>query len=305
MLGAKEEPVGEKGILVSTRAIATTATATGSSAIESFVVEGPVSVVPGAGTPPEGLGRILVAQSHADDGEGIGACLSDEGYRVEVALDGSDALRQLQSFRPHLVLLDFELPDMTGTELCRRMRDISSVPVIFVAELSTEDAIVLGLEAGAADYVIKPYQEPELVARIQAVLRRVFPPVFMGLTAVRAPGHSVIVAGPVRLDSSRRIVTVRGRMVPMSRREFDLLWLLLVPAGRVRTRDELIDMLWGGSKLLNTRTLDTHIRRLRLKIEDDASEPTFLVTVRGVGFRFDADALGGSGHEFRQTSLVS
>jgi two-component system response regulator RegX3 len=290
----------ETGVLVS-RSL----TSTSIKRSESFVVEGPVRVVPGTGTAPEGLGRILVAQSDAGDGEGLRACLSEEGYRVEVALDGADALRQLQSFRPHLVLLDFELPDMTGTELCRHMRDISSVPVIVVAALSTEEAIVVGLEAGAADYVIKPYQEPELVARIQAVLRRVYPPVFMGLTAVRAPGHSVIVAGPVRLDSSRRIVTVRGRMVPTSRKEFDLLWLLLVPAGRVRTREELIDMLWGGSQLLNTRTVDTHIRRLRLKIEEDASEPRFLVTVRGVGFRFDADAPGASGHEFHQTSLVS
>ncbi len=272
---------------------------------DSFVVEGPVRVVPGAGAAPEGLGRILVAQSDAGDGEGLRACLSEEGYRVEVVADGADALRQLRSFGPHLVLLDSELPDMAGTELCRRMRDISSVPVIVVAKLSTEDAIVLGLEAGAADYVVKPYQEPELVARIQAVLRRVFPPVFMGLTAVRAPGHSVIVAGPVRLDTSRRIVTVRGRTVPMSRKEFELLWLLMVPAGRVRTREELIDMVWGGSKLLSTRTLDTHIRRLRLKIENDGGEPKYIVTVRGVGFRFDGDALSGSGHEFRETSLVS
>jgi two-component system, OmpR family, response regulator RegX3 len=290
----------ETGVLVS-RSV----TSTSIRRSESFVIEGPVRVVPGGGTAPEGLGRILVVQSDADDCEGLRACLSEEGYRVEVALDGAEALRQLRSFRPHLVLLDFELPDVTGTELCRHMRDISSVPVIVVAALSTEDAIVVGLEAGAADYVIKPYQDPELVARIQAVLRRVFPPVFMGLTAVRAPGHSVIVAGPVRLDSSRRIVTVRGRMVPMSRKEFDLLWLLIVPPGRVRTREELIDMLWGGSHLLNTRTVDTHIRRLRLKIEDDASEPRFLVTVRGVGFRFDADAVDGSRQDLQRTSLVS
>lgn len=291
----------ETGMLVSRGS----GTSTSFRGNDSFVVEGPVRVVPGEGTAPEGLGRILVAQSDASDAEGLRACLSDEGYRVEVVADGADALRQLLSFRPHLVLLDSELPDMAGTELCRRMRDISSVPVIVVAKVSTEEAIVLGLEAGAADYVVKPYQGPELVARIQAVLRRVFPPVFMGLTAVRAPGHSVIVAGPVRLDTSRRIVTVRGRTVPMSRKEFDLLWLLMVPAGRVRTREELIDMVWGESKLLSTRTLDTHIRRLRLKIEDHGSEAKFLVTVRGVGFRFDADALSGSGHGFRETSLVS
>jgi two-component system response regulator RegX3 len=294
----------ETGLLASKRISAKTMRSRSASRGESFVVEGPVRLVPGAGTAPEGLGRILVVQSDAGDGDGLRACLSDEGYRVEVASDGADALRQLRAFRPHLVLLDSELPDMSGTELCRRMRDISSVPVIVVAKLSTEDAVVVGLEAGAADYVVKPYQESELVARIQAVLRRVFPPVFMGLTAVRAPGHSVIVAGPVRLDSSRRTVAVRGRPVPMSRREFDLLWLLLVPAGRVRTREELIDILWGGSQLLNTRTLDTHIRRLRLKIEDDASEPRFLVTVRGVGFRFDGDAEGGLGHDFRHSSLV-
>ena len=270
----------------------------------SFVVDGPVRFVPGVGSAPEGLGRVLVVQSDSDDGEGLRACLSEEGYRVEVVLDGADALRHLRSFAPHLVLLDSELPDMSGTELCRRMRDISSVPVIVVARLSTEEAVVLGLEAGAADYVVKPYQEPEIGGPDPSRAATGLSPCVHGSHRGAGPGpqhHRRRPRSPRHVAADRDGAGPDGPPEPEG--EFDLLWLLMVPAGRVRTREELIDMIWGGRKLLNTRTLDTHIRRLRLKIEDGGSEPKFLVTVRGVGFRFDAD--GESDHEFRHTSLVS
>jgi two-component system response regulator RegX3 len=192
------------------------------------------------------------------------------------------------------VLLDVLLPGMSGTEVCRRMRDIAPVPVIMVTALDTEVDIVLGLELGAADYVTKPYHLRELVARIQAVLRRVAPPPIPALfpSAATASRADVVVAGPVHVDFARRVVSTGGRTVHLSRREFDLLALLLSPPGQVRTRDELIDRLWSGRDLADTRTLDTHIRRLRVKLERDPADPQYLVTVRGVGFRFDADGRG-------------
>jgi two-component system response regulator RegX3 len=183
---------------------------------------------------------------------------------------------------------------MSGTEVCRRMRDIAPVPVIMVTALDTEVDIVLGLELGAADYVTKPYHLRELVARIQAVLRRVSPPPIPAhvSSVAAAPRADVVVAGPVRVDFARRVVSTAGRTVHLSRREFDLLALLLSPPGQVRTRDELIDRLWSGRDLADTRTLDTHIRRLRVKLEHDPADPQYLMTVRGVGFRFDAEGRG-------------
>jgi two-component system response regulator RegX3 len=184
------------------------------------------------------------------------------------------------------------LPGMAGTEVCRRMRQVAPVPVIMVTALDAEMDVVLGLELGAADYVTKPYRLRELVARIQAVLRRVAPPEVPELVMGRspAPGRAdVVSAGPVTVDLSRREVTRSGRVVGLSRREFDLLALLLSPPGQVRTRDELIDRLWAGLDLADTRTLDTHVRRLRVKLELDPADPEYLVTVRGVGFRFDPE----------------
>jgi two-component system response regulator RegX3 len=181
---------------------------------------------------------------------------------------------------------------MAGTEVCRRMRQIAPVPVIMVTALDAEMDVVLGLELGAADYVTKPYRLRELIARIQAVLRRVAPPEVPELLAGRrllAGRADVVAAGPVTVDLARREVTRSGRIVGLSRREFDLLALLLSPPGQVRTRDELIDRLWAGLDLADTRTLDTHIRRLRVKLEQDPADPEYLVTVRGVGFRFDPE----------------
>jgi len=236
--------------------------------------------------------RILVVEDEPSYGDALQVGLSKEGYAVELVDDGLLALQQFTERPPDLVLLDVLLPGISGTELCRRMRAIAPVPVIMVTALDAELDVVLGLELGAADYVTKPYRLRELVARIQAVLRRSAPAEALGgpwAAAVEAEEPDVVVAGPVTVDFARREVTRHGELVHLSRREFDLLALLLSPPGRVRTRDELIDRLWHERDLSDTRTLDTHIRRLRVKIERDPAEPEYLVTVRGVGFRFDPE----------------
>jgi two-component system, OmpR family, response regulator RegX3 len=240
--------------------------------------------------------RILIVEDDESYREALHAGLSMEGYEIEPAADDNDGLRRFAAHLPDLVLLDVLLPGMAGTEVCRRMRDIAPVPVIMVSALDSEVDIVLGLELGAADYVTKPYHLRELVARVQAVLRRVSPPAYVepvaGPVRAEAPRSDAVNAGPVRVDFARRVVTAMGKPVHLSRREFDLLALLLSPPGQVRTRDELIDRLWSGRDLADTRTLDTHVRRLRVKLEQDPAHPQYLVTVRGVGFRFDAEGRG-------------
>jgi two-component system response regulator RegX3 len=194
------------------------------------------------------------------------------------------------------------LPDTTGIEVCRRMRELAPVPVVIVSAAVGEADIVLALELGAADYITKPYHLRELVARIQAVLRRLAPtpelvarepapPTFASYATGWVADHDpdVVVAGPVLLDRARRTVEVDGYLVHLSRREFDLLDLLLSPPGQVRTRDELIDRLWSDRHLADSRTIDTHVLRLRSKIEPNPGDPRYLVTVRGVGFRFDPE----------------
>ena len=247
------------------------------------------------GSDADGRVRILIVEDDESYREALHAGLSMEGYAIELAADGVEGLKQFAAHPPDLVLLDVLLPGMAGTEVCRRMRDIAPVPVIMVTALNTEIDVVLGLELGAADYVTKPYRMRELVARIQAVLRRVSPPAFGEAAASRvemSARSDVVSAGPVRVDFARRVVTVRDQAVHLSRREFDLLALLLSPPGQVRTRDELIDRLWSGRDLADTRTLDTHVRRLRVKLERHPARPRYLVTVRGVGFRFDSEGRG-------------
>ena len=251
-----------------------------------------VAAAPSPLRDPEHPTRILVVEDEESYREALQAGLGKEGFEVELAPDGLDALRRFAERPPDLVLLDLMLPGMAGTEVCRRMRQMAPVPVIMVTALDAEVDVVLGLELGAADYVTKPYRLRELVARIQAVLRRVSPPDLPDIRWERpTPGATadVVVAGPVTVDFGRREVTREGRVVHLSRREFDLLALLLSPPGQVRTREELIDRLWTGLDLADTRTLDTHVRRLRVKLERDPADPEFLVTVRGVGFRFDPE----------------
>jgi len=236
--------------------------------------------------------RVLVVEDEESYREALQIGLRSEGYEVELAVDGSDGLRSFSERAPDIVLLDLMLPGMPGTEVCRRMKALAPVPVIMVTALGSEVDVVLGLELGASDYVTKPFRLRELVARMQAVLRRSptgrrllqseIPP-------VPAPRREAIQAGPVRVDLGQRFVSVNGRPVYLSRLEFDLLAVLLSPPGQVRTREELIDQLWAGRELTDTRTLDTHVRRLRVKLEEEPARPLYLLTVRGVGFRFDPE----------------
>ncbi|MDA8070080.1 MAG: response regulator transcription factor [Actinomycetota bacterium] len=235
--------------------------------------------------------HILVVEDDPSYRVALEAGLRAEGYEVEPAADGEEGLWRFGQRRPDLVLLDALLPGMPGVDVCRQMRILAAVPVIMVSALSSEVDLVVGLEAGAADYVTKPFHLRELVARIQAVLRRVSPPPHPGVlpSLGKSPQGTIMVAGRLRVDLSRRWVTVGGEPVYLSKREFDLLAYLLSPPGRLRTREELIDELWTGRELADSRTLDTHMRRLRMKLEADPTRPRHLSTVRGVGFRFDID----------------
>ena len=236
--------------------------------------------------------RVLVVEDEESYREALQIGLHSEGYDVELAVDGPEGLRIFNERAPDIVLLDLMLPGMSGTEVCRRMMAIAPVPVIMVTALGSEVDVVLGLELGASDYVTKPFRLRELVARMQAVLRRsptsrrVLP---AEILSVQTPRREAILAGPVRVDLGQRFVSVNGRAVYLSRLEFDLLAVLLSPPGQVRTREELIDQLWAGRELTDTRTLDTHVRRLRVKLEEEPARPHYLLTVRGVGFRFDPE----------------
>jgi len=223
---------------------------------------------------------VLVVDDEESYRQALAAGLEREGFTVEMAADQHEALRLFHRVHPDLVLLDVMLPDGSGIELCQRMRAMAAVPIIMVSARDSEIDVVLGLELGAADYVAKPFRLRELVARMRAVLRRG--------TAPPAPSHEVLQGGPIRLDVARREVTVNGRLVELSRKEFDLLALVMSHSGQVITREWCIDRIWWDQDLADTRTLDTHVKRIRRKIEPDPAHPRHLVTVRGVGFRFEA-----------------
>jgi two-component system, OmpR family, response regulator RegX3 len=244
--------------------------------------------------------RVLVVEDEESYRQALASGLQGEGFEVELAPNGSAALRLFADRPPDIVLLDMLLPGMHGMEVCRRMRAMAQVPIVMVSAVDTELDVVLGLELGAAGYVTKPFRLRELVARMQAILRRVSPPTIpvmditlpeLAPTGVADAGEPRSEAGfgPVVVDFVRREVTVTGVQTHLSRREFDLLAVLLSPARRVRTRDELIDLLWPDRYLSDSRTLDTHIHRLRAKLEPDPAEPQYIVTVGGVGFRIDPD----------------
>lgn len=220
---------------------------------------------------------ILVVDDEESYREALSSGLSAEGFEVVVAADAAEAMERLAERSFDLVLLDVMLPDRSGLELIRDIAASSTAPVVMVSARSEEVDVVLGLELGAADYVAKPYRLRELVARLRAVLRR-------GKRATEA-AEEALVAGPVSLDPSAREVRVDGELVELSRKEFELLHLLMARSGAVVTREECLDALWWGQDLLDSRTLDAHVKRLRRKIEADPSEPRHLITVRGVGFR--------------------
>jgi two-component system response regulator RegX3 len=206
--------------------------------------------------------------------------LRREGYETVVAADGVAALAEFDRAGADIVLLDLMLPGLSGTEVCRSLRAKSSVPIIMLTAKDAEIDKVVGLELGADDYVTKPYSARELVARIRAVLRR-------GVDGEPAEDSS-LVAGPVRLDVDRHVVAVDGRPVALPLKEFDLLELLLRNAGRVLTRGQLIDRVWGADYVGDTKTLDVHVKRLRAKVEPDPANPRHLLTVRGLGYKFEA-----------------
>ncbi|RZT57378.1 two-component system response regulator RegX3 [Microcella alkaliphila] len=224
--------------------------------------------------------RILIVEDEASLSEPLSYLLTREGYETEVAADGVEALIEFDRAGADLVLLDLMLPGIPGTEVCRELRQRSSVPIIMLTAKDSEVDIVVGLELGADDYVTKPYSTRELLARIRAVLRR--------RVDEDDLDDSVLEAGSVRMDVDRHRVMVDGREVAMPLKEFELLELLLRNAGRVLTRGQLIDRVWGADYFGDTKTLDVHVKRIRSKIEPDPSNPRMLVTVRGLGYRFEA-----------------
>jgi two-component system, OmpR family, response regulator RegX3 len=226
------------------------------------------------------LARVLVVEDEESFSDALSYMLRKEGFEVSVAATGTEALTEFDRTGPDIVLLDLMLPEMSGTEVCRQMRQRSPVPIIMVTARDSEIDTVVGLEIGADDYVTKPYSPRELVARIRAVLRR-------QAGEVTEPTLAALAAGPVRMDVDRHVVTVAGEAVPMPLKEFELLELLLRNAGRVLTRGQLIDRVWGADYVGDTKTLDVHVKRLRSKIEPEPSTPRYLVTVRGLGYKFE------------------
>ncbi len=223
--------------------------------------------------------RILIVEDEDSFSDALSFMLRREGYEVFIAADGNTAVTEFDKHGPDLVLLDLMLPGISGTEVCRIIRGKSTVPIIMLTAKDGEVDKVVGLELGADDYVTKPFSSRELLARVRAVLRRhgeqdeLLPP--------------TIEAGSVRIDIERHVVSVRGEHVTMPLKEFDLLEFLVRNSGRVLTRNQLIDRVWGADYVGDTKTLDVHIKRLRAKIEIDPSSPVHIHTVRGLGYKFD------------------
>jgi two-component system response regulator RegX3 len=223
---------------------------------------------------------VLVVEDEESFVDALVVGLKREGFLVKVARDGVEALHQFDAVRPDLVLLDVMLPKLSGVDVCRELRARSRVPIIMVTAKGAEIDTVVGLEVGADDYVTKPYRLRELVARMRAVLRRA------PREEQAAGSGEVLEVGDVRLDTERHEVWLRGEPVALPLKEFELLELLLGNAGRVLTRETLIDRVWGPHYVGDTKTLDVHIKRLRSKIEDDASNPARITTIRGLGYKY-------------------
>jgi len=223
--------------------------------------------------------RILVVEDEESFSDPLSYLLRKEGYEVSVAETGPMALEDFDRSGADLVLLDLMLPGLSGVDVCRALRRRSSVPVIMLTAKDSEIDKVVGLEIGADDYVTKPYSSRELLARIKAVLRRGQEPEELM--------PATLEAGPVRMDVERHVVTVNGSHTPLPLKEFELLEMLLRNSGRVLTRAQLIDRVWGSDYVGDTKTLDVHVKRLRSKVEPDPANPQFIVTVRGLGYKFE------------------
>ncbi|HLM05516.1 MAG TPA: response regulator transcription factor [Blastococcus sp.] len=226
--------------------------------------------------------RVLVVEDEESFSDALSYMLSREGFEAVVAASGPEALAEFDRGGADIVLLDLMLPGLPGTEVCRALRSRSNVPIIMLTAKDAEIDKVVGLELGADDYVTKPYSARELVARIRAVLRR------RGDAAEAPAADGVLEAGPVRMDVERHVVAVDGATVSLPLKEFDLLEYLLRNAGRVLTRGQLIDRVWGSDYVGDTKTLDVHVKRLRAKLEPDPANPTYLLTVRGLGYKLEA-----------------
>lgn len=232
----------------------------------------------------QGRPTVLVVEDEASYVEALTIGLTREGFTVEVAMDGAEALMKFEDTTPDLVLLDVMLPKMSGIDVCRLIRKRSQVPIIMVTAKGAEIDTVVGLEVGADDYVSKPYRMRELVARMRAVMRR------HGTGAAPAqqePVGGTLAVGDLSLDPEEHRVVLGGAELQLPLKEFELLQLLLANAGRVLTRDVLIDRVWGSDYVGDTKTLDVHVKRLRAKIEDDPANPTRITTIRGLGYKFE------------------
>ena len=223
--------------------------------------------------------RVLVVEDEESYSDALTYMLRKEGFEVAVATNGDDALVEFDRSGADIVLLDLMLPGTPGTEVCRHLRQTSNVPVLMVSAKDTEVDKVVGLELGADDYITKPYSPRELVARVRAVLRR-------GQEADLAP--PTLESGRVRMDVERHVVTVEGDEVRLPLKEFELLEMFLRNTGRVLTRGQLIDRVWGADYVGDTKTLDVHVKRLRAKVEPDPANPRYLVTVRGLGYKYES-----------------
>lgn len=224
--------------------------------------------------------KILVIEDEISFSSAISFLLKKEGFDVEVAHNGQEGLDLFEKGGADLILLDLMLPGVSGTEVCRQIRLKSQVPIIMLTARDTEIDKVVGLELGADDYVTKPYSSPELIARIKAVLRRAtntVPEVEMGVIAI----------GPIRLDIDRHLMTLNNMPISLPLKEFELLEFLMRNSGRVLTRSQLIDRVWGSDYFGDTKTLDVHIKRLRAKIEKDPANPVYIQTIRGLGYKFE------------------
>ena len=226
------------------------------------------------------MARILVVEDEETLAEAISFLLSKEGFDVAIAATGPEAIDSFEKSGADLILLDLMLPGLSGTEVCRQIRTKSSVPIIMLTAKDSEIDKVVGLELGADDYVTKPYSSRELIARIRAVLRR-------GEIQDSVGDESTLEVGPVRMDTDRHIITINGEVIPIPLKEFELLEFLMRNAGRVLTRIQLIDRVWGSDYVGDTKTLDVHIKRLRAKIEKDPANPEYIQTVRGMGYKME------------------
>jgi two-component system response regulator RegX3 len=226
---------------------------------------------------------VLVVEDEESFVEALTIGLNREGFRVQIARDGREALDLFEAVAPDVILLDVMLPKISGIDVCREIRSRSRVPIIMVTARNSEIDAVVGLEVGADDYVSKPFRLRELIARVRVALRRI--PSDVDVDAVDRPDQLEV--GDVRVDTARHEVWVRGAIAALPLKEFELLEFLLTNAGRVLTRDVLIDRIWGPNYFGDTKTLDVHIKRLRAKVESDPAKPTRIVTVRGVGYRYE------------------